>query len=432
MNMFMLVESAFAGAALGVCLFWRRAFAGVLVWLAILVVVPYWGGVAAGGLIVPMCVAFGAVVLLPTVLSVRAVWHVLDFLAIGFVASCVMASVLGFATWYDTGVVAAQWGLGYTLGRFWGSDIDRGRLATVLALFGAVVGAFACLEFLMDWHPFTQVFPGTAVFDSWSWIQYRGGEPRSEWTFGHSIALGNVLAMCIPFVFGSKLSLIKRACCIIVMLGGITVTFSRNAMIAALIGLVIGVLLLVHESPKVRARMVVWLAVLAVTVLPFGLSVWGRASEEVSLSTDDRLQLFSLLGDIKFLGASGTLQILSDGQPGYESAAYSDGAARTIDNTFIYLGLNLGWVPVAFSLLLVVSVALLQVKKGLRSAAGVAIVAQLPTLATVAMITQYGMFFWVVLGIAVSGYTQVEAPRVACGETAESDRRDPRRGLAAE
>ena len=77
------------------------------------------------------------------------------------------------------------------------------------------------------------------------------------------------------------------------------------------------------------------------------------------------------------------------------------GAFHSIDSALIYFGLTNGLIPLAL-VVTVLLAALLLALRGRATPATLAIVAQLPAVATVALITQYAMFFWVVCGLAVS------------------------------
>ena len=399
-----------------VAVFLRRPAATLATWLMLLIVFPYWFGVHAG-VFVPFCVVTAVVLIVPALFSARMILEPLDLIMASFAAICLAASLTGLATWYDTAVVLAQWCLGYFLGRVWSSSLSRVGLATIMTAFGGTLAALSCLEFLLSWHPFVSLFPGSAVFNSWSWIQYRGGQARSEWSFGHSIALGNVIAMCVPFVFFSRMKPWLMVGTIAIMTAGVAATFSRNALIAVGLGLALG-LWLAPSGATVRQRLSVSIAVFAassIIILP-GILVWSSAGDEVASSTDYRFQMLSLLRDINVLGSSGTLYTLSDGQPGYASTDYLAGAARSIDNTFVLLGLNLGWIAVLLSSVVVLAIAFLQIKRQRRTAAGLAVVAQLPTLMTVAMITQYSIVFWAIAGMAASGLATRTSQRGASGQ----------------
>jgi len=76
------------------------------------------------------------------------------------------------------------------------------------------------------------------------------------------------------------------------------------------------------------------------------------------------------------------------------------GGFTSIDSAVIYAGLTYGWLFMGMLLLLYVGAGIAMLRR--PTPAGIALVSQLPSVLTVAFITQYSAFFWFVAGLAVS------------------------------
>ena len=173
----------------------------------------------------------------------------------------------------------------------------------------------------------------------------------------------------VPFAFFARIRAWVKVVGVSLMVAGVAVTFSRNALVACRYWF--GV-----ESLACQQG---YFSPTAFTIEYCRRGCGGRdhfardtsldsAGDEVKSSTDYRFQMLSLLPDIRFLGVSGTLYTLSDGQPGYASTDYLSGAARSVDNTFVLLGLNVGWLAVILSGGVVLAVAFLQMRSSVKDA----------------------------------------------------------------
>ncbi|PJI53447.1 hypothetical protein CTI14_28235 [Methylobacterium radiotolerans] len=76
--------------------------------------------------------------------------------------------------------------------------------------------------------------------------------------------------------------------------------------------------------------------------------------------------------------------------------------ARSVDNALVLTLLRYGYVPTLLIMAAVVCAAILAVRRSTRSPAALAVVGQLPSLVVVALITQYSMFLWFCVGLAVT------------------------------
>src|SRR5690606_8527775 len=104
-----------------------------------------------------------------------------------------------------------------------------------------------------------------------------------------------------------------------------------------------------------------------------------------------------LIGKMTWIGLSPAREVSANGVDYY--AGY-----QSIDSALILTGLRHGLVPL---IILVAALACCGwvVVTGRGSPAAVAVLSQVPALATVALITLYSQFFWFVAGVAVASYS---------------------------
>ncbi|MBD8535935.1 hypothetical protein [Plantibacter sp. CFBP 13570] len=404
MDSVVLATAAFLGICFvlaAISIFRHRSQAALTFWLAVACFVPYWLS-APTTPFVPLLVIVTGVVALSTLRRRHVRFRPSDWCLIGLGVVAGVAAATGAADLNDALVLLGQWVVPYFVGRALFLDLGMAQIARMVAIAVGLVAACAVVELALDWHPFTALtFADSFTFRTWAWIQYRGGTPRSEWVFGHSIALGNILAMGIPFAIFAGFRTPATAALVGLMLIGTGATLSRNALLAAVLSLGLSILILRAHTIRTGLRiLVVSVMVLAsILVLPMIAESFSAAGDEVSDSSNYRLLMLSLLPTIRIFGSSGTYVQLYDGQMGYLSSAYAGGAARSVDNSFVLLGLNMGWLAVGLAVMAILFIAI-GVFRGSRNPALIALVGQVPTIMTVAMITQYSSFFWLVVGIA--------------------------------
>lgn len=409
-----------SGLALGFTYLTRRnPRFGVLVSLLVLAFVPIWVSV-------PIVVAFPLVALaiigtLAAVLSVRRppLRYTLADLAIASLFVVAVAPyAIGRLSLPALFGVFTVWIPSFMLGRLVTPRVGEGWIFGVIAVVFAIVGGLAVLEFITEWHPLAQWGPSNSARVAWGSIQSRGGLVRSEGAFGHSIALGCSLAMAAvcslasPFRPGLKLLLTG------LQVAGAAVTLSRLGIICTMLGLVLAVLVLKNAmSRALRWWVAVILAGATATLLPVFSGVLA-VSQEAAGSAAYRGNLLSLIPFIDVLGTSSAMQVSANGTLYF-------GGFRSIDSQLMLFGLSYGWVTLAIVISLL-GAAGFAVVKGDASAATVAVVAQIPALTSVALITQYAYFFWFMVGVAAASQA---ARRVgesrATGSTHASSRRDP-------
>lgn len=378
---------------------WPRAALGA--WLAVLVLVPSWLSIS---LVVPLQPAavmglVALIALLPVAVG-RIVWA--DLLVAFLLIACLVPFPLGMGTLSTFVTVLTCWLVGYLVGRLAPLRIGLDRTYRWLAGVCTAVAAAAVVEFALAWNPFVDLTRTGGDNATWGTLQERGGLVRAEGAFGHSIALGATLALAVPITLACSWRLSTRIVLTLILFAGIVVTFSRTALVCAALGVILSVLFLrsgTRLSVRARAGVVATVGVGALVVSPWIFGVFNEAGDEAAGSAEYRWDLFSLLPQVETLGTS---------QLAVTSKFARQLASGSIDNAWLLLGLRYGIVP-----LVVVSIGLIAALGAvlLRRAtpATVAIVAHVPAFFTVALITQYEIWVWFVIGLAASSQALVSA-----------------------
>jgi hypothetical protein len=128
------------------------------------------------------------------------------------------------------------------------------------------------------------------------------------------------------------------------------------------------------------------------------MGVFAEEGDAAAVSSDYRFDLIALLPDISLLGLSPAAHVNPAGVLFFSGFYYS------IDSALIYLGLTYGMLAMIVAVVLFLT-AVWPVLRGRATAPTIAVVALLPGLLTVALITQYAMFFWFCAGLAVTSQT---------------------------
>jgi hypothetical protein len=193
------------------------------------------------------------------------------------------------------------------------------------------------------------------------------------------------------------------------MLAATVVTFSRIGLVTAVLGAVLAVLCLRTElSRRLRVAVTAGLVVVGLGFASLVSTVFSAAGTEASNSADYRLELLNLVSHLEPFGWHSTAYQVA-GRTILANVPSSDGTLHSIDNALLLVGLSYGWVPMAVVLLLLLG-AIGTLLSGRITAPTIAVVAQIPALATVALITQYSTFTWFVAGLAVFSQSVVSRP----------------------
>jgi putative effector of murein hydrolase LrgA (UPF0299 family) len=395
-----------------------RPNAYAMLWLLGICFVPWWVGTTVQSFL-PVAVILSILGLFCLTPAVPRRITLPDLGVLCFFAACLLPVVVGGSIKSGTFGAAAVWLPAYFVGRRLPVRVGLQRIYGYVTLVFSIVALLAIIEFVFSWNPFIQIHFGSASsYATWGTLQMRGNVLRAEGAFGHSIALGASLALAIPIALASKLRLSYRVFAVALMLGASVVTFSRTAMLCAVLGVFFSIVFL-GEGITRRLRIVLAsvIVVMAALLLPLINSTFSAASTELTQSADYRDSLTSGLDHLHLVGISDLATRLPDGTLYF-------GSFRSIDSQFVLTGLTYG----AFALIVASVMLLASIVTVLRrhaTAPTITLACQIPALATVALITQYSVFFWFVVGLSV-------ASQATRGENAEVEAaRDTREAPAA-
>jgi len=377
---------------------WGRPLFALISWLASVALLPSWIGLYAP-ILLPVQSIIGLLVVLAIGGSIGYRFNGYDLYFCSFIVLTLTIVVLadGSRSLWVTFVV--QWAVSYLVARTTIPAIGSQKAATAVALTMAVVGGAAVAEFAFHWHPYVNFFASMPGHQIWGSIQTRAGTDRSEWAFGHSIALGGSLALSIPFVVTSSFRPPLKNLLVGLLLSGTLATLSRGAIISAVLTLLLCGLAYLSKRGLRVGMGIVGLVVIAVSALlpgqitRFALGV----TSETQQSAEYRNVLYDqLLPQLSALGPSGYL---------------NSGGSDSIDSAFLYVGVFFGWIPLLLFVLPLV-IIFIRLLRGSASAIEVGILGQAPLLLTVALITQYQLFLFFAIGFAVQVCTSEGNRRV--------------------
>ncbi len=409
MTALLLAGAALSAGTLGLVLLQRAPRAALVAWLAVVCAVPVWVGLTfVVELESHVAATLGLVAcLLPGVLFGRStvagrVTRADGLLAV-FLAAALVGAVAGRSTVSDVFLVVVHWGGAFLGGRLIGHRVPLRWVYGAVAAALTVVAGIAIVEFLTGWNPFVAVPGSGSLFDDWSPIQERGGQTRAEAAFGHSIALGASLALAVPLALASGFRSTVRLAMVVVLVAAAAVTFSRIGLLTAIGGVALSVVFARSGmSARLRWSVVGGLAVAAAALSSLIAGTFDAAGDEATASAGYRVDLLQLLPTLRAFGLADSLYVSPTGErtfAGFDS----------IDNAVLLVGLDYGWVPMGVVVLLLAGAAWCLVS-GRATAPTIAVVAQIPALATVALITQYSTLLWFVAGLAVFGQAVARRP----------------------
>jgi hypothetical protein len=348
-------------------------------------------GVEVGVYLPPISLA--SLALLPAAVVHRGGMAKVDMcvaFAVCFAAILAYSQMMSFGTW---GAMVAQWGPAYVVARTVAVKAGVRWSTGVLGWAMVLVAVLAVIEFFAVWHPFAGLVGVNPAEQPWAALQIRGAQVRSEWAFGHAIALGAALAASIPLVMTSAVKPKWSTFGVLALACGLAVSLSRGPLLAG--ALAVPLTLWTTRSMTTRSKMW-WLALtvlVAAVLIPKLQGVERLAGNELTTSTGYRTALFStVLSDVNPIGAARNVHL----GRGFNYRGYD-----SVDNAFLAIALTSGWLLAGalFSALLAVVVRVLRRR---ASALEVALAAQIPVLFTVAFITQYAVIIFFLFGLAVS------------------------------
>lgn len=382
-------------AALGLAVLGMRQAprAAFVAWAVALFFLPVWVGFSAG--------FFWAAITLLTVFLIATNWAVVPLRAgdawiLAFVALTTVLHGLGSVALSALVIAILEWVVPYIWGRVVLARVSTHWITGTIAGVAVAAAAFTILEFVAGWNPFILIPGSGEAHSTWSTLQFRGGVARAEGAFGHSIALGASLAMSVAFVVATRLRTVWKVFAVAIVSTGVVLTFSRAGMITLVLTLVLSTFLLPGLSQWFRMSFAVFAIFAVAVVVPLIDSVFGASDDDLAVSGGYRTDLLVLLPQIQLFGSPGDWQsrVVGDEYLGY--------FARSIDNALMLILLRVGWIPTILLIAVIVCAAITAVRRKTRNPAALAVVGQLPSLVVVAMITQYGMFLWFCVGLALA------------------------------
>ena len=377
----------------------ERPRALIVVWLAVICFVPWWTGISAS-VFFPAASLISLFALLCFLPFTGSRFFLTDWAAAALFVACLLPVLVGGSTRSLLFAVVAIWLPAFAVGRGIVRRVGAEWVYDCVAVVFGVVAVLAIAEFVFSWNPFVGFRVGAGPsYRLWAPLLERGGRTRVEGAFGHPIALGSCLALAIPMTLNSRLRMTHRGVLIGLMAVATVLTFSRTGMLCAALGLGLGIVFL-QEGLTARARtaLIAGVAVLSFALVPLVTSTFAAAGGEASRSAEYRSQLTSLISGMEPVGLSRLAQFLSDGTLYF-------GQFRSIDSQLILFGLTYGSVALTIALVILLA-AIVLVVLGRATSPTIAVVAQIPSLATVALITQYSVFFWFVVGLAAATQTE--------------------------
>lgn len=385
----------------------------VVVWLTSVCFLPFWVGVD-NPFYLPASSLAGLVVLGGA--FVKNPWRIgrIDIAVLLFCALCLVCGVVGLSRPGDVTNVVTQWLLSFLIGRLLVQRAGPSFTYRAIAYIFTAAAICSIIEFFLDWNPYYSWVIDNTQYLAWGHEQDRGGIVRAEWAFGHSIALGCSLAMAIPIVLACNFRSAVRTGLIALLLGGTVVSFSRSGMISAVFALLLAMLFF-SSKEKTRGRLAVVLTLGAIAwfAIPKILAVFAEEGRRATISADYRLTLIDLIPSMNPLG-------LAKGYTEPSRGEFYFQGFKSIDSTFVLLGVSFGYFVALLALAGVVWLAW-QVIRRTSSAPAISILAVVPALFTVALITQFGSVFWFFLGM-LSLHDSVVAQRRA-GQRPKGDLR---------
>lgn len=400
---------AVVGSALLLIAFWGHPRLALVVWMLSLVMLPIWISIDFFASVPAHCVV-AILAIAATMRRTRPSLTSADTYFAVFLAACFAAVLFGGSSAGLWAEILIQWGIPYMTARVLLLATGIRFTVNVIAVIFGLIGALAVLELLLTWHPFVGWHVSSTQFEYWHAIQARNGTDRSEWAFGHSIALGGSLALSIPFITRSSFSAFVKVVLLISVSAGIAATASRGAFIAAAFTALVCLLYVARQRIVRTATLLLTLMVAFLVTSSLGplvQSMTRGTTQEEQWSYDHRDDLYSTyLSAIEWFGKSPLY--LTDGT-GYYST----------DSALLRVGLQFGWVVLVLAVIPLV-LTIFRVVAGRASIGEIAIVGQLPLLATVALITQYQSLIFFAVGIAVQ---MTMAKGVQDSENFDDDRR---------
>lgn len=383
-----------AALVMGMLVMRARPKVAVVLWFLVVCFVPTWIEAKVVVLVPPTTLA--AVTILVALTPVlRGQLTVVDG-AVGMLfVACLLPSVIGVGSAASLFAVLMRWMVPFLLGRLIIGKVPSDWIYRCAGVLFSGVAVLAIAEFVTKVNPFVSIRADNVDYRTWSPLQERGGLLRAEGAFGHSIALGASMALVLPLILASTFRARIKVAMVSVILVAEVLTFSRIGIVCSVLALVLFVVFSKRGLTVRERRFAIGaLVVGAVAAGPLLLANFQRAGSEASLSAGYRAQLTDLLADINIIG-------LASNQHRTPTGDIYFGGFQSIDNALILIGLTYGYLALVLVALLLAALGVTVLRRR-GNPPMIALAAQIPAVATVALITQYEMFLWFVVGLALA------------------------------
>ncbi|WP_051232470.1 O-antigen ligase family protein [Acidipropionibacterium thoenii] len=365
------------------------------IWSVVLFFVPVWIGQFVGSHL------FFSAITVVTLLAVAALGrYIQPCIADAFMVMLLVVVFfefgLGLVGISNAIPIVTEWLLFYIWGRLILSVVDPRYICGCLAICAMVAAALAVIESMTDTNFFMLMRSSNSLYSTWGSLQMRGGDLRAEGAWGHSISLGAALAMSSPFILSAPWKPVLRILGLLLIATGTVVTLSRIGMIALVLAVVLSVALLPAISRMTRIAVVILGCAAAVAMAPFVSTIFAEDDGEAATSATYRGDLFSLFRFVRLFGSARSFEGVT------VAGHYLGNFASSTDNAILLTGLRLGWVALVIVCVVLILAGTPVFMRNRVNPATISVVAVIPSLFTVALITQFGMFFWFMIGLSVA------------------------------
>lgn len=397
-----ILFGAFAVGGIIICVIaYTRPDWALALWLCSICFLPYWAGVRFSGYWPPSAIV-GLVVLAGVLLrgnfEIKKVnpW---DIAVLTFAAACILLGIADVSQKGHIFISVTQWACAYLIGRVFAQEIGLDYIYRAVAIIFTIVGVFAILEFATGINLYSLVAPGegaqglTLNTDA----QLRGGQMRVEFAFGHSIALANSLAMAVPLTLAARLPVAVKVASITIISFAVLFTISRSGMVTLVLAVALSVWAIRDNRLTTGAKATIAAAgaLAAYFAAPWLSGVLTRASDEAGRSGRYREDLLQMFPQTEAFG-------LADGYAEDGRGKFLWHGMESIDNAFLRIAVNFGWVPMLLVLAIFIAAVVLTLLRRATPAV-VALAAITPAIFTVALIVQLGSVVFFFVGLAAAG-----------------------------
>lgn len=382
------------------------------IWAIVLFFVPVWIGMNVRHVFVSAITILTLVAIVAFGEDLRL--SMADLLMAILVLLTVVQTVLGAVELTYAATTVLEWMLPYIWGRLVLARVPSSFVVNCIAICAIVTAGLAVVEFATQTNIFSLVPFDNSLYQTWGTPQDRSGILRAQAAWGHSIALGAALAMSSAFIMATRWRPVVRVLALVLVAAATAATLSRLGLLTLVFVLVLTIVLLPGIGRTVRTIVAVVGVLGAMVIVPLLNTVLTNAGTEASGSADYRVTLLSLFGHIQTFGSA----------PDVRGTTIGDdlgSLTHSIDNTILLTGLRLGWVCLAVFCVIIALAVAPTFRRNRATPASIAIAATVPSLFGVALITQFGMYFWFLIGLAVAWdvrHRDEEAADEAAGRSA--------------